>query len=109
MMMTPRRLYDVYIFDLDGTVYLGESLLPTAGETITWLREQGKRTVFLSNNPTQTRAQYAQKLTDLGLPTPAEAVINSSLVMVNYLQQTMPGARPYVVGESSLCRELERG
>ncbi|HUM72405.1 MAG TPA: HAD-IIA family hydrolase, partial [Chloroflexota bacterium] len=107
-MTTPTRLYDAYIFDLDGTVYLGEALLPTAGETITRLRELGRRTVFLSNNPTQTREQYAQKLTDLGLPTPAEDVINSSLVMVNYLQQTMPGARPYVIGETSLCRELER-
>lgn len=108
-MTTPTRLYDAYIFDLDGTVYLGEALLPTAGETITWLRERGKRTVFLSNNPTQTREQYAHKLTHLGLPTPPEDVINSSLVMVNFLRQTMPGARPYVVGESSLCQELERG
>lgn len=108
-MHTPNRLYDAYIFDLDGTVYLGESLLPTAGETITRLRERGKRTVFLSNNPTQTREQYAHKLTHLGLPTPPEDVINSSLVMVNFLRQTMPGARPYVVGEASLCQELARG
>ena len=62
--------YDAYIFDLDGTVYLGEALLPNAGETIIRLRNRGKRTVFLSNNPTKTRQEYAQKLTRLGLPTP---------------------------------------
>ena len=51
----PSVLYDAYIFDLDGTVYLGDALLPAAGETITTLREMGRRTVFLSNNPTHTQ------------------------------------------------------
>ena len=55
-MHLPTRLYSAYIFDLDGTVYLGDALLPTAGETIQTLRDQGKRTVFLSNNPTHTRS-----------------------------------------------------
>ncbi len=104
--MRPDRYYDAYIFDLDGTVYLGESLLPTAGETITHLRQAGKRTVFLSNNPSKTREEYAAKLTRLGLPTPAADVVNSSLVMVDFLRKHMPGATVFVVGEESLRREL---
>ena len=48
------RLYDAYIFDLDGTVFLGDALLPTAGETLAALRGLGRPTVFLSNNPTRT-------------------------------------------------------
>ena len=40
---TPTTLYEAYIFDLDGTVYLGDALLPTASETIKTLRELGKR------------------------------------------------------------------
>ncbi|MCA9971021.1 MAG: HAD-IIA family hydrolase [Anaerolineales bacterium] len=102
------ELYDAYIFDLDGTVYLGEALLPTAGETITRLRELGKRTVFLSNNPTRTRADYAAKLTRLGLPTPVSDVVNSSYVMVDFLQRRMPGATLFVVGEASLAAELRQ-
>lgn len=102
------REYDAYIFDLDGTVYLGEALLPHAGETITKLRELGKRTVFLSNNPTHTRKAYAQKLTRLGLATPDSDIINSSYVMVDFLQQRMPGASLFVVGEQSLCDELTK-
>jgi arabinose operon protein AraL len=101
-------LYDAYIFDLDGTVYLGDKLLPTAGDTITHLRGMGKRTVFLSNNPTHTRQDYAAKLTRLGLPTPVEDVINSSYVMADFLQRHLPGANLFVVGEQSLCDELER-
>ena len=106
--MVVNRSYDAYIFDLDGTVYLGSALLPTAGETITLLRQMGKRTVFLSNNPTHSREVYAAKLSGLGLPTPASDVINSSYVMVNFLKRRMPQARLFVVGEESLCAELAR-
>lgn len=103
---TPQHFYDAYIFDLDGTCYLGDALLPTVLETITRLRDMDKRTVFLSNNPTQTREAYAERLTRLGLPTPASDVVNSSLVMVDFLSERMPGARLFVVGEASLEREL---
>ncbi len=109
MTQKPDKLYDAYIFDLDGTIYLGDALLPTAGETIHRLRALGKRTVFLSNNPTRTREEYAAKLTRLGLPTPDSDVVNSSLVMVDFLQKRMPGARLFVVGEASLSDELQRG
>ena len=102
------KQYDAYIFDLDGTVYLGEAMLPTAQETITHLRGLGKRTVFLSNNPTHTREEYAAKLTRLGLPTPAFDVINSSYVMADFLTKQMPEAKLFVVGEESLCEELRR-
>ena len=102
----PDRLFDAYLFDLDGTVTLGDALLPTAGETITRLRGLGRPALFLSNNPTRTAAEYAARLSRLGLPTPAEDVINSSLVMVDFLRREMPGARLLVVGEASLCAEL---
>lgn len=102
----PTQLYDAYIFDLDGTVYLGQALLPTAGETIAELRQRGCRTVFLSNNSTHTRHDYAAKLTRLGLPTPAEDIINSSVVMVDFLRRHLPGGRLFVVGEEPLCQEL---
>lgn len=98
--------YTAYIFDLDGTVFLGESLLPTAAETITTLRRMGKRTVFLSNNPTHTRSDYAAKLSRLGLPTEPEDVVNSSLVMVDFLRRNMPGAALFVIGEEPLQAEL---
>lgn len=102
----PAVLYDAYIFDLDGTVYLGEELLPSAGETIVALREAGKRTVFLSNNPTHTRESYSEKLGRLGVPTPATDIITSSQVMVSFLRRTLPEARLFVIGEQPLQDEL---
>jgi NagD protein len=104
---TPGKVYDAYIFDLDGTIYLGDALLPTAFGTITHLRGLGCRTVFLSNNPTRTRGSYAAKLSRLGLPTPPEDVINSSWVMVDFLRRHLPGGQLFVVGEEPLRRELQ--
>jgi len=102
----PDRLFDAYLFDLDGTVTLGDALLPTAGETIARLRDLGRRTLFLSNNPTRTAVEFAARLSRLGLPTPPEEVINSSAVMAGFLRRQMPGARLFVVGEASLGAEL---
>jgi len=106
---TPKCFFSGYIFDLDGTVYLGEALLPTAGETLAVLRARDLRTIFISNNPTHAREEYANKLTRLGVPTPIEDILTSSLVMVDFLKQRMPGARLFVVGEQPLCAELRRG
>jgi NagD protein len=100
------RLYDGYVFDLDGTTYLGDALLPGAGETITFLRDSGRRTVFLSNNPTHTRDEYAEKLARLGLPTRVDEIIHSGLVMVNFLVRRMPGASLFVAGEEPLKADL---
>jgi NagD protein len=105
---TKTPTYDAYIFDLDGTVYLGDALLPGAKDTITRLRQTGKRTVFLSNNPTRTRHDYAEKLTRLGIETAASDIINSSAVMVHFLQQQHPDGRLFVIGEGSLEDELRQ-
>lgn len=99
-------MYDAYIFDQDGTIYLGEQPLPGAAETIAALRAAGKRTIFLSNNPTKTREQYAAKLTRLGIPTPIEDIVNSSFVLAQWLLREAPAARLFVVGEEPLKSDL---
>jgi NagD protein len=84
-------------------VYLGGKLLPTAGETIVALRRQGRRVLFLSNNPTHTRAAYSERLTRLGLPTPPEDVLTSAVILVDFLKRTLAdGARLFVIGEAAL-------
>jgi HAD superfamily hydrolase (TIGR01457 family) len=98
--------YKAYIFDQDGTIYLGSQLIPGAAETIARLRAEGSRTIFLSNNPTKTRHQYAEKLTHLGIPTDVDDIVNSSYVMVQWLLENMPGASLYVIGEAAITGEL---
>jgi arabinose operon protein AraL len=95
-----------YIFDLDGTIYLGERLIPGAKETIERLKSLSKKIVYLSNKPLQTRRDYAAKLTFLGIPTEPTEVINSSMVMAQWLRKRAPGANIYVIGEGPLIEEM---
>ena len=102
----PSRIFPGYVLDLDGTVYLGDALLPGARHTIETLREMDARVVFLSNKPLETRADYAAKLTCLGIPTSPDEVINSSWVMARWLSKEAPGAAIFVIGEQPLLDEL---
>lgn len=105
----PRKLYEAYVFDLDGTVLLGERLLPTVADTIARLRELGRRIVFLTNNPTKSPTSYANALAAMGVPAAPKDVVTSALVLVDYLQGIMPGARLMVIGEAALIQALEEG
>jgi NagD protein len=101
-------MFNGFIFDLDGTVYLGDQLIPGADRVIRLIRESGRKVVFLSNKPIQTREDYASKLTRLGIPTPPDEVINSTLVMVRVLKKDAPQARLFVVGETPFVEELKK-
>lgn len=103
-----RSVHDfaAYLFDLDGTVYVGSELLEGADRAISSLRAAGREVMFLSNKPIATRAAYADKLSRLGIPTPEEAVLNSSLATAKWLAAEMPGARAYVIGEAPLIADL---
>jgi NagD protein len=103
-----RPLYGGYICDLDGTIYLGERLIPGAQEKILNLRAAGSRVVFLSNKPLEPRESYAAKLTRLGIPTPPEDVINSTRALAHYLRQHHAQARLFVIGETPLLDEMRR-
>ena len=97
-----------FIFDLDGTVYLGERLLPGAERTVRLLREAGRKVVFLSNKPLYTREDYAAKLTRLGIPTAPEEVVNSTFVLIHYLRTTAPDVKVFVMGELPFVAEMAR-
>jgi len=101
-------MFKGFIFDLDGTVYRGDTLIPRANEVIRVLRENKRKVVFLSNKPIQTREDYASKLTRLGIPTQPDEVINSTFVMTHYLKKNAPQARLFVVGELPFIEELKR-
>ncbi len=107
--MSADRLYSAYVFDLDGTIYLGDELLPGAKRLVEALRERDRVVRFVSNNATKDPAQYAEKLTRLGLPTPAEEVVNTTVTMTQWLREHHPEAAVFVVGEQPLKDALTHG
>ena len=106
LLRSPDQLYDGYVFDLDGTIYLGDELLPGARRLVLKLREMDKRVVFLSNNPTKDPEMYVEKLTNLGLPTDASEVVNTVVTMTQWLLQNHPDATVFPIGEEPLKNAL---
>ena len=103
---SPGRLFEGYIFDLDGTIYLGDELLPGVGRLIPKLRELGKRVIFLSNNATRDPEQYARKLGEMGLETPASEIVNTVVTMTEWLLRNHPEATVFPISEEPLKRSL---
>ena len=95
----PTEVFDGYAFDLDGTLYLGETLLPGAAEAVAEVRASGARVVFATNNPLRTAADHAGRLTTLGIGASAEDVVTSLDATVLYMLAHHPGARILPVAE----------
>lgn len=100
------RLFDAYVLDLDGTVYLGDELLPGAQRTVEEVRRRGRAVRFVSNNPTREREEYVRKLTRLGIPAEIDDVITTVGTMTQWLLDNAPRATVYPIAEAPLIRSL---
>lgn len=98
--------FDVFLFDLDGVIYIGNNLLPGVKETITRLRQLGKGIYFLTNNPTLTREQFVQRLKGLGIDTHQSEIITSGWATAKTLS-LMGIESVYVIGNDGLKTELK--
>jgi 4-nitrophenyl phosphatase len=97
----------VLVFDLDGVVYLGETPIPGAIESLNQQAGEGHALYYLTNNSTRARINYSTKLTAMGLPTRPEQVMTSAFATALYLkEQGASGKTVFVVGERGLAAEL---
>jgi HAD superfamily hydrolase (TIGR01450 family) len=86
--------FDVVCCDLDGVIWRGDEPIPGAAEGVERLRAGGLRVVFVTNNSSGTRAEYAAKLTACGVPAGADDVLTSAMAAARLLAAGLaPGAR----------------
>jgi 4-nitrophenyl phosphatase len=97
-----------FLLDMDGTFYLSDRLLEGALRFIDLLREQKKEFLFLTNNSSKHRRQYAEKISRLGLPLAEELVLTSGEATALYLKEQHPGANIFLVGTPSLEDEFRQ-
>jgi len=95
-----------FLLDMDGTFYLGESLLPGALEFIQVLRDQRRDFLFLTNNSSRSQDDYAEKITRLGLPVDREKIFTSGEATALHLRAVHPQARVFLLGPASLHAEF---
>lgn len=100
--------YNLFLFDMDGTLYLGDQLYDFTKELLAKIREKGKRYLFMTNNSSKSVADYVKKLAKLGIEATEDDFITSSQATAYYLKLHHAGARLYVCGTNSLKEELRK-
>ena len=108
MNLTDIRNINLFLFDMDGTLYLGDQLYEFTKDLLQKIRNAGKRYLFMTNNSSKSVADYVKKLARLGIEATEDDFITSSQATAHYLKLYHQEARLYVCGTNSLKEELRK-
>ncbi len=92
----------LYIFDMDGTIYLGNRVFSFAVDFINHLRESGRRVLFFTNNASHTSEFYYKKLERLGFSPREGEIMTAGDVTAEFLLRHRSGKSVYLVGTDEL-------
>lgn len=101
------RKTKLFLFDQDGTLYLGGRLYDFTIPMLQKIKDTGRRYMFMTNNSSKSVADYIKKLAAMGITATREDFITSSQATAYYLKKYHPGKTLYVCGTQSLVKELE--
>jgi len=103
---TKLKACELFLFDMDGTLYLGDEVYDGAIALMEGLPKLGKKYIYLTNNSSRAGTDYITRLRRLGFPCEAENVFTSGMATGMYLNQNCPGASVYLAGTKAFYREL---
>ena len=92
----------LYVFDMDGTIYLGGRVFPFAVEYIKRLRADGRRVLFFTNNASRNKDVYFERLTRMGFEPREDEIMTSGDVTIRFLLTQRPGKTVFLLGTGSL-------
>ena len=98
----------LYLFDMDGTLYLGDRLFDFTKELLQNIRNKGAKYLFITNNSSKSVEDYVLKLRKMGVDATREDFMTSSQATAFYLHKHYPTHRLYVCGTESLKKELRQ-
>ena len=98
----------LFLFDMDGTLYLGNRLYDFTIDLLAAIRNNGAKYLFMTNNSSKSVQDYIKKLAKLGIASDEEDFITSSQATAYYLLKHHAGKTLYVCGTESLKEELRK-
>ena len=96
----------LFLFDMDGTLYLGDRLYEFTPKLLKAIRDKGGRYLFMTNNSSKSVKAYVEKLARLGIEAEYDDFITSSQATAYYLKKHYADSLLYVCGTESLKSEL---
>ena len=94
----------LWVFDLDGVVWLAGQAIPGSAEAVARLRSEGHQVAFVTNNSTPTVAEYVKRLDHAGINVEPGELATSSQAAATL---TTPGSRVACVGGAGVREALE--
>ncbi|MBQ7721811.1 MAG: HAD-IIA family hydrolase [Kiritimatiellae bacterium] len=98
---------DMFMLDMDGTIYLGNRLFDCTIPFLDFLKSRGKRFLFLTNNSSKNRLAYVEKLGRMGIKVTPDDVFTSGEATTIYMREAFPNAKVCVMGMPTLEQEFE--
>lgn len=101
--------FDLFVFDLDGVIYIGKKAIADAKKTIDFLFNKNKKVIFLTNNSAHSRAMYVERLKNINnIKTTEENFMTSAYATKLYLQKKVNAkSKILVLGEEGIFEELK--
>ena len=97
----------LYLFDIDGTLLLGDKIIDGCKEILEEIKRQNKKFIFITNNSTRTADEYVEFFERLGIRTEPENFITAFTATIDYLKKNFYGKKVFVLGTKSLRNELK--
>lgn len=97
----------LFVFDLDGTVYLGDRIFPEAVEFINNLRNSGRQVLFFTNNASHNHEFYVKKLARIGFSPAHDEIMTAGDVTLSYIMKEHADTPVYLLGTRSLWEDFK--
>src|SRR5437764_15167530 len=85
------------LLDIDGVLHVSMKPLQGATEAHSWLRQLKYQTCFVTNTTTLSQATLAERLQQIGLPVPEQAILTAPVATARYIHRHFPGQRCWVL------------
>lgn len=99
------KQYRLYLLDMDGVLFRGQTVIPGAADAVRQIRERGAFVRFFTNNSTKTREHNARILQDFGIEAAPDEIMTSAVAAARFLR----GTTAWALGEPGLHEELRAG
>jgi len=101
------RDVECFLLDMDGTIYLGDTLIDGTVDFLRILKQQNKKAIYITNNSSKATIQYVEKLAQLGIESGEEDFFTSVNALLYHLNKKHRGATLFLPGtpvlEEYLC------